>query len=45
MKKKKSERDEHRYKGGKKATNKYLSIITLNVNGLNASIKRYSVAE
>ena len=25
--------------------NKYLSIITLNVNGLNASIKRHRVAE
>ena len=26
-------------------TNKYLSIITINVNGLNALIKRNSVAE
>ena len=25
--------------------NKYLSIITLNINGLNASIKRHMVAE
>ena len=27
------------------AMNKYLSIITLNVNGLNAPIKRYRIAE
>ena len=27
------------------ATNKYLPIITLNVNGLNAPIKRHRVAE
>ena len=27
------------------ATNKYLSIITLNVNGLNAPIKRHRIAE
>ena len=27
------------------ATNKYLSIITLNINGLNASLKIYRVAE
>nr|KAF6460635.1 hypothetical protein HJG59_011538 [Molossus molossus] len=27
------------------ATNKYLSIITLNVNGLNAPIKRHRVAD
>ena len=32
------ERGEHRYK--KMAMNKYLSIITLNVNGLNAPIKK-----
>ena len=37
------EREEHRYK--KSATNKYLSIIALNVNGLNASIKRHRIAE
>ena len=29
----------------KMAINKYLSIMTLNVNGLNAPIKRYRVAE
>ena len=29
----------------KKAMNKYLSIITLNVNGLNAPIKRHRIAE
>ena len=29
----------------KMATNKYLSIITLNGNGLNAPIKRHRVAE
>ena len=34
---------EHRYK--KSAMNKYLSIITLNVNGLNAPIKRHRIAE
>lgn len=27
------------------ATNKYLSIVTLNINGLNAPIKRDSLAE
>ena len=27
------------------AMNKYLSIITLNVNGLNAPTKRHSIAE
>ena len=37
------EREEHRYE--KLAMNKYLSIITLNVNGLNAAIKRHRVAE
>ena len=42
--KKKSEREEHRYKGSKMAMNKYLSI-TLNVNGVNAAIKRHRVAE
>ena len=39
----KREREEHRYK--KMAMNKYLSIITLNVNGLNAPIKRHRIAE
>ena len=37
------EREEHRYK--KMAMNEYLSIITLNVNGLNAPIKRHRIAE
>ena len=41
--KRKREREEHRYE--KTATRKYLSIITLNVNGLNASIKRHRIAE
>ena len=35
----KTEREEHRSKGSKIAMNKYLSIITLNVNGLNAPMK------
>ena len=29
----------------KMAMNKYISIITLSVNGLNASIKRHRIAE
>ena len=37
------EKEEHRYK--KMAMNKYLSILTLNVNGLNAPIKRHRIAE
>ena len=37
------ETEEHRYK--KRAMNKYLSIITLNVNGLNAPIRRPRIAE
>ena len=41
--KEKREREEHRYKNT--AMNKYLSIITLNVNGLNAPIKRHRIAE
>ena len=36
-------REEHRYE--KMAMNKYLSIITLNVNGLNAPIKRHRIAK
>ena len=36
---------EHRYEGSKMAMKKYLSIFTLNVNGLNAPIKRHRVAE
>ena len=35
---KEREREEHRYK--KLAMNKYLSAMTLNINGLNAPIKR-----
>ena len=37
------EREENRYE--KMAMNNYLSIITLNVNGLNAPIKRHRIAE
>ena len=33
------------WKGNKMSMNKYPSIITLNVNGLNAPIKRHKVAE
>ena len=40
-KKKLREREQFRYKGGKMAMNKFLSVITLNVNGLNAPIKRH----
>ena len=42
--KKNNEREEHRYKGSKMAMNKYLYIITLNVNGLNTIIKRHRIA-
>ena len=35
----------HRYKVGKMAMNKYLSIITLNVSELNVPIRRHRVAE
>ena len=39
-------RKRERNTGTKKtAMNKYLSIITLNVNGLNAPIKRHRIAE
>ena len=41
--KREREREEHRYKNS--AVNKYLSIITLNVNGLNAPIKRHRIAQ
>ena len=41
--KRQRKREEHRYK--QSAMNKYLSIITLNVNGLNAPIKIYRIAE
>ena len=40
---KEREREEHRYK--KTAMNKYLSIITLIINGLNAPFKRHRIAE
>ena len=39
----KTEREEHRYE--KVAMNNYLSILSLNVNGLNAPIKRHRTAE
>ena len=39
------EREDHRYEGSKMTMNKYLSIITLNVNRLNVPIKRHRVAE
>ena len=39
------ERGEHRYERNKTAMNNYLSIINLNVNGLNAQSKRHRVAE
>ena len=35
----------HRYEGGKIEMNNYLSKGTLNVNGLNAPIKRHRVTE
>ena len=44
-KKSEREREEYWYKGVKMPMNKYLSIITLNVNGLNALVKRLWVAE
>ena len=37
------EREKHRYTGDK--MKKYLSIITLNIKGLNPPIKRHRVAE
>ena len=40
---KKRKREEHRLE--KMAMNSYLSIITLNINGLNAPIKRHRIAE
>ena len=43
--KKKSEREMNTGTKGKYGSEKYLSIITLNVNGLNAPIKRYRIAE
>ena len=41
--KKNIERGDHRYE--KMAMNKYLSIITLNINGLNAPTKTHRIAE
>ena len=41
--KEKRKREEHRQE--KMAMNNYLSIITLNVNGLNAPIKRHRIGE
>ena len=41
--KEKTKREEHRYE--KMAMNNYLSIITLNVNRLNAAIKRHRITE
>ena len=43
--KKKKETEEHRYKGGKNGNEYVPIIITLNVNGLNAPIRRQRVAE
>ena len=40
---KEKRKTEHRYE--KMAMNNYLSIITLNINGLSAPIKRHRVAE
>ena len=46
LRKGKKEWERERNTGMKKmAMNKYLSIITLNVNGLNAPIKRHRVAK
>ena len=41
--KRERKREEHMYK--KMAMNNYLSIISLNINGLNAPIKRHRTAE
>ena len=41
--KEKRKREEDRY--GKMAMNKYLSIITLKVNGLNVPIRKHRIAE
>ena len=44
--KKRKEKSERETTGTKKmAMNKYLSIIILNVNGLNAPIKRHRIAQ
>ena len=42
--KEKRKTEEHRFKKTP-AMNNYLSIITLNVNGLNAPVKRHTIAE
>ena len=39
------EKEEHRYTGDGMAMNNYLSIITLNMNGSNAPVKRHRVVE
>ena len=47
-KKEKGTKKKHKIKGKtrfKMAVNTYLSIIALNVNGLNAAIKRHTVAD
>ena len=43
FKERKEKREEHRYE--ELAMNKYLSIISLNVNGLNTPIKRHRITE
>ena len=44
--KKRKEKSERENTGTKKmAMNKYISVITLNINGLNAPIKRHTIAE
>ena len=43
FKKREEKREEHRYE--KMAMNNYLSIITLNINGLSAPIKIHRIAE
>ena len=44
-KKRKKEKNRGKYSNNKMALNTYLSIITLNVNGVNAPTKRHRVAE
>ena len=44
-KEEKNEREEQSYEESNSAMHKYLSIITLNVNGLNFPTKRHTVAE
>ena len=45
MKKKRERERGAQAQRGKMAMNKYLSILTLNVNGIKTPIKRHSVAE